>query len=259
MGRRCDSERDNANKHKKIILDYFGVDISEVEVSRSGICPRYYDLDNTPLTTIDVLMKLYRNEDIIIFFDDIIKRDFSVRGNTIEVKESGDLMCETLSITKSDKNKKKWIKLCESLGLDPHKTLDIALRNFASKYGKMYIDNVIRKLSSHFLFNGEMISKDDFLKKYKFVIDLHYTPFGRFQVKIKDLSYNETPIEYVEPVSFLPKKKEKIEGNIFEKAIYNRKIEEWKKNQKKLGKTNLTPGEGTRTRIKKESIIESLK
>lgn len=42
-------------------------------------------------------------------------------------------------------------------------------------------------------------------------------------------------------------------------SIYRKKIKEWKENQLKLNKSNLVPGEGTRARIRKESILEASK
>lgn len=43
MGRRCDCEKNNLDKNKRIIVSYFGVNLSEVKKFSGRIYPKFYD------------------------------------------------------------------------------------------------------------------------------------------------------------------------------------------------------------------------
>lgn len=243
---RQDSERINHFKHNSIISEYFDANKNNIVKKGTSITPIFYK-NGKKIGIIETMKYLYQGEKIEVKFKSGLKYDFVVDGEIkIEVKEDGDLFCETLSLSKNPENIKVWEKWCASKKVDPIEANNIALKNFINDHGSEYVEAALNKLSDYILIHDVILSREEFLEKYKLYASIYYTPYYRFQIKF-ELNNNDPQIS----------SKKRIE-NINEdvESIYQRKIKEWKENQKKQNKSNMTPGEGTRLRIRKESEKE---
>lgn len=159
---RTKSEKINKEKVENKLKEIFGED----PIKKGGkISPMFY-LDGKRIDMYKAAIALAEYPKRLTYkFMKSVKMDYFTQDSniTIEVKNSGNLYCEALGITKSRANMRKWKKLCKSLGLDPVATNNKAIYNFVHIFGKEYIEKFIgeKKISDLILLGGDIHSMDD--------------------------------------------------------------------------------------------------
>jgi hypothetical protein len=136
-----DSEKINRPLHINLLSDFFNVSYEKISDLKKGkVRPTY-----NPKGIRNVIFSLNENKEIDFKLNRIKKFDFIVNDDIfVEVKQSGDIFFETLSLDKSPNEEIPiFEKLCFEKGLDPIVVNNNAVEKFINNYSSSYIEKFL--------------------------------------------------------------------------------------------------------------------